>query len=129
MFECDYYDNGERGYGAEYCPNHPCRRLCLSALRAVGLGLCLPAGDSLSLADGVRGGRTIVADGGLNVVVLFSASRRAACCSSDRILSAKRVRSRPIGNAGFLRGGFVVRGVVGLREVDSPAVDTVGFCP
>lgn len=83
----------------------------------------------LLAADSVRGGSMVVGDGGLNVVVLSSASRCTAFCSPDRILSAKRVRSRPIGNAGFLRGGFIVRGVVGLREVDSPRVGVVGFSP
>lgn len=83
----------------------------------------------LLVADSVRGGSMVIGDGGLNIVVLSSASRCAAFCSSDRILSAKRVRSRPIGNAGFLCGGFVARGVVVLREVDSPRVGVVGFSP
>jgi len=83
----------------------------------------------LLVADSVRGGSMVVGDGGLNVVVLSSVSGCSAFCSPDRILSAKRVRSRPIGNAGFLCGGFVARGVVVLREVGSPRVGVVGFSP
>lgn len=83
----------------------------------------------LLAADSVRGGSMVVGDGGLNVVVLSSASGFSRFSSSDRILATKRVRSRPIGNAGFQCGGFIVRGMVVLREADSPRVGVVGFSP
>lgn len=73
----------------------------------------------LLVADSVRGGSMVIGDGGLNIVVLSSASGFSRFSSSDRILATNTVRNRPIGNAGFLCGGFVARGVVVLREADS----------
>ena len=83
----------------------------------------------LLAADSVRGGSMVIGDGGLNVVLLSSASGFSSFSSSDRILATNTVRNRPIGNAGFLRGGFIVRGMVVLREADSPRVGVVGFSP
>ena len=121
VFECYENDNSYSGDDAEYEPDDPCGCRDFGLDRAVGVGLHLLLRIGLLFADSVRGRSTVVGDGGLNIVLLSSASRCAAFCSAQRILSAKRVRSRPIGDAGFLRGGLAERGVVVLLEVDSAA--------
>ena len=98
VLEYEYNNYCSGGDDAENGPYHPrgCRPLGLDL--AVGLGLCVLAFGSDGRSVGLNSGSQTVSEGGLNIVALTSAGACARFRSTDRILPAKRVRNRPVGD-------------------------------